>query len=503
MPIPVLVINRAVDSDRMTAFREAAAAQAVSFERLAAFDGHRPDFPFALHAELIGAHFWGDGHAKPGAIACFLSHRRAWQHLLDRGLGHALICEDDAVLGEDLSRLEQLLPALGAPDLVFANGRLSSWCAAVTQGSHLPVSEVLAALAAQGGPHAQGLKTSPGADCYLLSARGAGRLLALTAEQRIVCGVDWAMLWNALAHVDDPVAAAFPELGILRGHLEPPDPPLSAEVLSAAVSAQQASLPSAIRHRITRPLSELTGRSSLLTHVESVSTITLGSARLCFAGRSGPDPVTDAHRRGEIWDEPGLRALLARFPEGGTFVDIGAHLGNHAVVMGRLGRAGHILTVEPNAEIHRLLSTNLSINGLSDCTTPVAAGLAAWHDEGDGWLVRNRKRPSESMVKAELAEEARKTAEPVRLVPGDPLIAGREVHAIKIDTSGSEPEVIRGLSETLAAHRPLLLVDHAAQGAERIERLAAERSYTLAEQVPSSRRNRLTSLLVPRPGDGR
>ena len=114
-----------------------------------------------------------------------------------------------------------------------------------------------------------------------------------------------------------------------------------------------------------------------------------------------------------------------------------------------------------------------------------------------------RKRSSESMVKAEIAEDARKQSEPVRLVPGDTLLAGREVHAIKIDTSGSEPEVLRGLDETLAAHGPVLLVDHAAQGGERIERLTAERGYVLAERVPCSRQNRLTSLLVPRPGGAR
>ena len=503
MPIPVFVINRAFDSDRMTAFAAAATSQAVSFERLTAFDGHRADFPFALHADLVGSHFWGEPEAKPGAIACFLSHRRAWQRLLDLGLPYALVCEDDAHLTEALGRLEDLVSALDPFDLLFANDRLATWCNAVSDEPSQPLPTIISALARRGGPGQLSLKPAPGADSYVISARGAERLLALTAKQQIVCGVDWAMIWNAMEGVDDAVEKAFPELGILRRYLSPPLPHLSAHVLSSPVTRQARNTPSAIRHRERRPIGELTGRGAVLAHAEYVSTIRLGETELCFAGRSGPDPVMDAHRRGEIWDEPGLRALLARFPEGGTFVDIGAHLGNHSVVMGRLGGAGHIIAVEPNAEIHRLLATNLAINGLSSRTDLRLPGMAAWYEDGEGWLVRNRKRTSETMVKGELAEEARKQAEPVKLVSADSLIRGAEVHAIKIDTSGSEPVVLRGLGETLTAQRPLLLVDHAAQGAERIERLTGERSYVLAEQMPSSRQNRLASLLVPRPGGGR
>lgn len=41
---------------------------------------HRPHYPFAL---------------SRGEVACFLSHRRAWQATLDQGLDAALIVEDD------------------------------------------------------------------------------------------------------------------------------------------------------------------------------------------------------------------------------------------------------------------------------------------------------------------------------------------------------------------------------------------------------------------------
>ena len=46
-------------------------------------DRHRPAYPFP---------------PRPGEIGCFLSHRAAWQAIIDRGLDAALILEDDVEL---------------------------------------------------------------------------------------------------------------------------------------------------------------------------------------------------------------------------------------------------------------------------------------------------------------------------------------------------------------------------------------------------------------------
>lgn len=48
----------------------------------------------------------------PGEIACYLSHRRAWQEIVARGLGGAIVLEDDVLLGRDfttaLAELERI-----------------------------------------------------------------------------------------------------------------------------------------------------------------------------------------------------------------------------------------------------------------------------------------------------------------------------------------------------------------------------------------------------------
>ncbi|MEL7000008.1 MAG: FkbM family methyltransferase, partial [Pseudomonadota bacterium] len=256
--------------------------------------------------------------------------------------------------------------------------------------------------------------------------------------------------------------------------------------------------PSVLRHAISRPIPDLLKRDNRLTHAEAVSSIHLGDTILNFASRSGPDPVMEAHRAGQIWDEPGLTALLRRFPEGGTFVDIGAHAGNHAVVMARLGAAARVLAIEPNEEILRLLRLNMEINAVADRLDMPAEAVALGSVSTSGWLIRNRRRSSETMVRREApeAQDPDKVV-PVKMQRGEEILAGQRVDAIKIDTSGSEVDVIKGLRDTLAREQPQVLLDHAENALHRIERLATEIGYTLLETLPSGRKKRLSSLLIP------
>ena len=257
MALPVLVINRDQDTDRLTAFRTSADAHGTDFERIPAIDAHAPGFSWQSHAQMIGTHFWGRTDIKPGAIGCYLSHMRAWQHLLDTDLPRALICEDDAMFLRDPAGIAGVVENLGPLDLLFVNRRLGSWAAATSREPSAALHDVIAGLAAQGGPKANGLKAAPGGDCYLLNQRGAARLLDMAQQQRVICGVDWAMVWNSLLGVSAGVGAAFPELGILAQHLPAPSSPLISRVLTTPVADQSGKGGSTIRHAITVPISEL------------------------------------------------------------------------------------------------------------------------------------------------------------------------------------------------------------------------------------------------------
>ena len=63
---------------------------------------HRPRYPFEL---------------SDGEVACFLSHRKAWQAILDRGLDGALVVEDDVDVSQDgFPQMLDAIVGLARPD---------------------------------------------------------------------------------------------------------------------------------------------------------------------------------------------------------------------------------------------------------------------------------------------------------------------------------------------------------------------------------------------------
>ena len=253
MALPVLVINRDCDTDRWQAPLAACRAHGVEPERLLAVDAHAPGFKLSDHADLIGDHFWGGETIKPGAIGCFLSHRGAWQRVLDAGWDAALILEDDADLTEDLGRVSGLIDRNW--DLLFVNDRLAAWAGAVmAETPVISLPDLVENVSRAGGPKRMGIKPAPGADAYVVSAKGAARLLSLTAAMQMVCGVDWAMIWLGLAANKN--FESIGELEILRKTTSPPDDPIRVGVLRDPISRLRGG-PSVLVHRIQRRIDEM------------------------------------------------------------------------------------------------------------------------------------------------------------------------------------------------------------------------------------------------------
>ena len=242
MALPVLVINRDRDTERWAATLAAAREVGVEPERVPAIDAHAPGFRLEDHADLLRGHFWGRRTIKPGAVGCYLSHRQAWARVVGAGWDAALILEDDADLLEPPDRA-----AAAELDLLFANDRMADWTGA--NDGVVTVEQAVARVGAGGGPKAMGLRQAPGADAYVVSRDGARRLLALTADLGIVCGVDWAMIWLSLPH---PVSG-IGELSVLAGREPPADRPLRSGILCRPVARLRGG-PSVLGHAVEVPL---------------------------------------------------------------------------------------------------------------------------------------------------------------------------------------------------------------------------------------------------------
>lgn len=169
-----------------------------------------------------------------------------------------------------------------------------------------------------------------------------------------------------------------------------------------------------------------------------VTTITIGDESVAYHR----DREHGGHKirwRAETEAAP-LQALANAIGEESIVWDVGANIGPHAMLAGRLAREVHAF--EPTPQNAAQLRQNIAANSLEnvtvhECVLAANEGTAMIRDAavGDG---------TPSIGDGDLS---------VPQYPGDDLVS--EIpppDVVKIDVEGSEARVIEGLSETLADH---------------------------------------------------
>lgn len=162
------------------------------------------------------------------------------------------------------------------------------------------------------------------------------------------------------------------------------------------------------------------------------------------------DLIQQEHVRGRFYEREEL-ALIAKHFSGGSYVDIGANVGNHAVYVGKLLGAEHLHLFEPNPDAFRVLEVNVALNGLMERANLHPLALS----DGEGAVAM--RGMTNNLGATRLDPEAQ--GETVRLERGDTVLAGDSVDFIKIDVEGHELAVLRGLDITLRDQRPILFVE--------------------------------------------
>jgi FkbM family methyltransferase len=149
-------------------------------------------------------------------------------------------------------------------------------------------------------------------------------------------------------------------------------------------------------------------------------------------------------------------------PFGGTFVDVGAHIGIYSLRAARVvGSKGHVIAVEPNPETVQTLRDNIKASGANVNVQPVACSdsetqldlfAAARANTGETSLSRKNAQQS-GHVSAVYHVRAR---------PLDSIlqeVGVSRVDVIKIDVEGAEALVLKGAKETLARYNPIVVVE--------------------------------------------
>lgn len=209
--------------------------------------------------------------------------------------------------------------------------------------------------------------------------------------------------------------------------------------------------------------------------------------RVNFCTNRHHDPIQDRNRGGQFYEAEELEVLLRYFPLGGTFVDIGANIGNHTLFFALFGHPRKIIPFEPNPLACELLLANVAVNDIGAVTDVSHIGCGLSDREGQGFGMQSRVR---NLGGAKMLENQGD----IVTHTGDALLAGTMPALIKIDVEGMEMQVLKGLDLTIGRAKPVLFVevdrrsekafrDWLEKGHYKIERVfqryAANRNYLL------------------------
>src|SRR2546426_7239159 len=153
-------------------------------------------------------------------------------------------------------------------------------------------------------------------------------------------------------------------------------------------------------------------------------------------------------------------ALRQQLRPGDLCLDVGAHMGYHAVLMARLvGKEGMVVAFEPFPNSFEVLRKNTAMNGLANVKIEPMA-LA----DRDGILSLTFTADEELSMTPSASGYAVQGRAATVAVPAcslDSYLAklGRVPNFIQIDVEGAEMSVLRGSEATLRRDRPKLLIE--------------------------------------------
>lgn len=158
--------------------------------------------------------------------------------------------------------------------------------------------------------------------------------------------------------------------------------------------------------------------------------------------------------------EPGTRSLIRTLlPLGGTFVDIGAHIGLLTLAGARaVGSKGRVYSFEAAPETYKLLERTIAINHVAPPV--VARSVAVGAERGEHvFHVRSILGHSSLYDFSESDEGFTVEDVTVQVMPLDQLLPpGERIDLVKIDVEGAELDVLAGMTELLKRNPEVALL---------------------------------------------
>ncbi len=180
--------------------------------------------------------------------------------------------------------------------------------------------------------------------------------------------------------------------------------------------------------------------------------------------------------------------IQSTVPANAVCYDIGANIGYHTLIMAKnSGSGGLVYAFEPIPEVCEVLTHNAKINNMSNI---VVVNNVVSCESGTLTLVQNIDIDQAGLLE-DLPEEklsAKITKNPLRKtftctsITIDEFVAqgNKPPSFMKIDVEGTEVEVLKGATDTLKNHQPIVLCEtHGKPQASGVYKILAELKYDL------------------------
>lgn len=159
--------------------------------------------------------------------------------------------------------------------------------------------------------------------------------------------------------------------------------------------------------------------------------------------------------------EPAMVRMFKRLVKPGDFVvDVGANIGMTSILFGMIAR--QVLSFEASPSTFQFLKMNVLQSGLENVRIE-NVGLGSTHSATTITMAKNNR--SGAFVSDGMTQQlANHASETIQITPLDHELLRRgladtKVDFIKLDVEGFEMEVLKGASECLQRHKPLVALE--------------------------------------------
>lgn len=211
-------------------------------------------------------------------------------------------------------------------------------------------------------------------------------------------------------------------------------------------------------------------------HEYLVSNIQFKERKIKFAINNPLDLIQKYHFGGLFWEERELAELAKAIKPGAVIVDVGSHIGNHAIFYEKFLQPKKLILIEPNEDSIKLLQKNLEINNISlqDITLYQAAIGAK---KGFARLSQQNQNTGASSIKINNSGD-------IEVFPLDELIQ-EKIDFIKIDVEGMEFDVLDGAKNIIKLYQPKIYIEIKKENIERFKSYIEDLKYKVVGEFPN------------------